>query len=71
MKAIVKKIDYQNGEVTVETEDNNISVFEMLSDDNFEIEDILSWKEYKPLAHCEIKNITQNEVVEVYFQNHK
>jgi hypothetical protein len=71
MKAIVKKIDYQKGEVTVETEDNNISVFEMLSDDNFEIEDILSWKEYKPLAHCEIKNITQNEVVEVYFQNHK
>lgn len=70
MKAIVKKIDYQKGEVTVETEDNNISVFEMLSDDNFEIEDILSWKEYEPLGHCKIKNITQNEVVEVFFQNH-
>lgn len=70
MKAIVKKIDYQKGEVTVETEDNNISVFEMLSDDNFEIEDVLSWKEYKPLGHCEIKNITQDEEVEVFFQNH-
>ena len=45
-------------------------MFEMLSDDNFEIEDVLSWKEYEPLGHCEIKNITQNEVVEVFFQNH-
>ena len=42
----------------------------MLSDDNFEIEDVLSWKEYKPLGHCEIKNITQDEEVEVFFQNH-
>lgn len=70
MKAIIKQIDYQNGFVYVETEDNNISKFEILSDDNFEIEDVLSWKEYEPLGHCKIKNLTQNEVVEVFFQNH-
>ena len=70
MRAIVKKIDYQKGFVYVETEDNSISMFEMLSDDNFEIEDVLSWEEYQPLGHCEIKNITQNEEVEVFFQKH-
>jgi len=70
MKAIVKKIDYQKGFVYVENEYNNISMFEMLSDDNFEMDDVLSWDEYEPLGHCEIKNITQNEIVEVFFQNH-
>ncbi|MCC9061442.1 hypothetical protein [Flavobacterium piscisymbiosum] len=70
MKAIVKKIDYQKGFVYVSTEENNTSMFEMLSDDNFEIEDVLSWEEYEHLGHCEIKNITQNEIVEVFFQNH-
>ena len=70
MRAIVKKIDYQKGFVYVETEYNSISMFEMLSDDNFEIEDVLSWEEYQPLGHCEIKNITQNEEVEVFFQKH-
>lgn len=70
MKAIVKKIDYQNGFVYVSTKDNNISMFELLSDDNFEIEDLLSWEEYEPLGHCKIKNITQNEIVEVFFQKH-
>lgn len=70
MKAIIKQIDYQKGFVYVITEDNTISIFEIISDDNFEIEDVIYWKEHNPLGHCEIKNITQNEIVEVFFQNH-
>lgn len=70
MKGIIKQIDYENGFVYVLTEDNNISTFEILSDDNFEIGDIIYWSEYEPLGHCEIKNITQNEIIEVFFQNH-
>jgi len=59
MKAIVKNVDYQKRFVYVSAEDNNISMFEIVSNDNFEIEYVLSWEEYEPSGHCEIKNSTQ------------
>ena len=69
MKAIVKEIDYQKRFVYVSAEDNNISMFEIVSNDNFEIEYVLSWDEHEPVD-CEIKNITQNEIDENFFKNH-
>ncbi len=70
MKAKIKQIDYQKGFVYVQTEDDSTSMFEILSDDNFEIGDVVQWKEYEPFGNCEIKNVTQNETVEVFFQSH-
>lgn len=69
MEGIIKKIDLGKGLVTVLTETGN-SIFEIISDDNFEIGDELKWEAHNPLGDCRVYNITQNESSEVYFQNH-
>lgn len=70
MKGTVYNINSTRGMVGVKVESGNFSVFEMLSDDNFHIGDELEWKEHNPLGDCKIKNGTENEFAEVYFQNH-
>lgn len=63
-------INSQRGMVAVLTETNGFSIFEMLWDDNFKKGDEVSWKGDNPLGDCKIKNHTEDEEAEVYFQNH-
>ena len=66
---IITKIDPQKGLVYVSTE-YGTSIFELLSGNNIDEGDKISWKENFPLGDCEIFNITKEEKQEVYFQNH-
>lgn len=70
MKGIIKRIDLNKGLVYVDTENGDNTIFEIISDDNFESGDRVFWKEHYPLGDCEIFNITKNEKSEVYFQDH-
>lgn len=70
MKGLIHEINWQKGMVAVLTETENFSVFEIQSDDNFEIGDEIFWEEHRPLGDCTIKNLSKNETSEVYFQNH-
>ena len=70
MNGIIIDINQKRGMVAVQTQTEGISVFEMLSDDNFELSDEVSWSEDKPLGDCDIRNITKDEIGSVYFQNH-
>ncbi|MEW7292114.1 hypothetical protein [Aquimarina sp. 2304DJ70-9] len=56
--------------VKVLTDDDSYSIFEMLSDDNFEIGDEVFWEEHNPLGHADISNLTKGEMAEVFFQDH-
>ena len=69
MEGIIKEIDLKKGMVTVSTE-NGYSIFEIISDDNFNIGDEVNWKEENPFGDCRIYNASENEYCEVYFQNH-
>jgi hypothetical protein len=70
MKAKIDSIDWKKGMVSLTREDGGQSLFEILSDDNFEIEDEIMWEEHNPFGHCRIANLTQEEIAEVFFQNH-
>ncbi len=70
MKGQITNINLQKGMVAVLTDTEGYSIFEILSDDNFEIGDEVVWNENHPLGDCEIDNVTQDEKQEVYFQNH-
>jgi hypothetical protein len=52
------------------TEDGSYSVFELLGGDSVEIGDEVSWKGTTPLGGERLRNHTQSEEFEVYFQNH-
>ncbi len=56
--------------VAVLTDTEEYSIFEMLSDTNFEVGDEISWNENHPSMHTMIANLTKGEQVEVFFQNH-
>lgn len=70
MQGNIYNINWQQGIVAVLTESENFSIFEILSDDNIEIGDEVFWTENHPLGDCEIKNISKDETIQVYFQNH-
>lgn len=70
MKARVIEINIAKALVAVLTEEGDYSIFEMLSDDEFEKGDIVVWNSTIPLGDCMIKNHTQEVNMEVYFQNH-
>jgi hypothetical protein len=70
MKGIVYKINKQRGMVVVLTGHENYSIFEMLGNDDFDIGDEVSWSKDNPLGDCDVKNISKNIIIEVYFQNH-
>jgi hypothetical protein len=69
MRGVVYKINARVGMVAVETEED-FSVFEIISSDEVEVGDEISWKEHRPLGRSEIINHTSGERFEVYFQNH-
>lgn len=70
MNGVVVNINRQKRMVKVLTEDNTYSIFEILSDDNFEIDDEVFWEEHNPLGHADLTNLTKEETVEVFFQDH-
>jgi len=70
MKGKIFEINQKRGMVAVLTESENFSIFEILTYDNFEIDDEVSWTENHPLGDCKIKNLTKNEMFIAYFQNH-
>ncbi|MFH0782361.1 MAG: hypothetical protein V2B20_10490 [Pseudomonadota bacterium] len=70
MKGTIYKINHHRGMVAVLTENGDFSVFELLGDDPVEEGDEIYWKNDTGLGGEIIKNTTQNEEYEVYFQNH-
>jgi hypothetical protein len=68
MRGIITEINAQRGMVSVKT-DNGFSIFELLSHENINVGDKLEWNT-DALGDCQVKNITQDETIEVYFQNH-
>jgi len=69
MKGRVIHIHQQRGMVAIETDDGDYSIIELLGDD-VEEGDELRWKGDHPLGGETIRNVTQAESIEVYFQNH-
>ena len=70
MKGTIHKINWDRGMAAVLTEQGGFSIFEMLGDDTFEEGDEVSWENDTGLGSEMLKNLTQNETLEVYFQNH-
>lgn len=70
MKGTVCAINKQRGMVAIKTETDGFSIFELFGDDNFNLGDEISWSEDTPLGDCKVKNHTEDEFAEVYFQNH-
>lgn len=46
------------------------TIFEMLSDRNFDLDDEIYWSDDTGLGHQDYKNKTKGETAEVYVQNH-
>ena len=55
--------------VYVNTE-QGISVFEIVSDDNFQVGDSVKWAENNPLGDYHIFNETTGEIQKVHFKSH-
>ena len=70
MKGKIKDINWKKGMVSVKTETEGYSIFEILTDKNLHLGDEMNWDEVHPLGHSKIINLTTNEEFEVYFQNH-
>ena len=70
MKGVVTEINANRGMVAVRTNSGDFSIFEMLSSDEIEIHDEISWENDTGLGHEFVKNISKNTKFEVYFQNH-
>lgn len=69
MKGIVHYINQQRGIVAVITE-QGYSIFEIISGDNVEVGDSVSWRDDTALGGEILTNHTQGDRYEVYFQNH-
>ena len=69
MEGRIIDINQQRGMVAVETEDGELSVFELLGDE-VEIGDVVRWPGDHPLGGETISNLTQGETLDVFFQNH-
>jgi hypothetical protein len=70
MEGVVTEINRTRGVVVIKTEEGYYSIFEMLFDTSFNIGDEVSWTEDYFLGDCDMRNITQDEILKVYFQNH-
>ena len=68
MRGIITEINTRRGMASVKT-DNGFSIFELLSQENINVGDELEWST-DTLGDCKVKNITQDESIAVYFQNH-
>jgi hypothetical protein len=70
MKGEISQINLQKGIVAVLTETEGFSLFEIFTEDDIEVGDELFWSEDHPLGDCNIRNLTKNKIMHVYFQNH-
>ena len=70
MRGTIFEINRQGGMVAVLTENGDYSVFELLGEDSADEGDEVSWENDTGLGSEMLRNITQNETFEVYFQNH-
>jgi hypothetical protein len=70
MKGTIFKINHNRGMVAVLTENGDFSIFELLGGDPAEEGDEVYWKNDTGLGSEQLRNITQEETFEVYFQNH-
>ena len=70
MNGTVYEINRARGMVAVFTENSDFSIFELLDGDPIEIEDEVYWRNDTGLGPEVLKNITQDQSYEVYFQNH-
>ena len=70
MKGTIFKINHRRGMVAILTENGDFSVFELLGGDPVEEGDEVSWKNDTGLGSEQLRNITQQETYEVFFQNH-
>ena len=68
MVGIVKEINIKKDMCAIQTDDG-YTIIETFGDDIDE-GDTIKWVSNEPLGHEKIKNITKNEIYEVYFQNH-
>lgn len=64
------EINLHKAMVAVLTENGDFSTFELLGDDPVELKDKVYWENDTGLGSEMLKNITQGETFEVYFQNH-
>ncbi len=70
MKGTIFKINHRRGMVAILTENGDFSIFELLGGDPVEEGDEVSWKNDTGLGSEQLRNITQQETYEVFFQNH-
>jgi hypothetical protein len=70
MKGRIVDINRKRGMVGVLTDDASYSIFELLDDDEVEINDEIAWDNDTSLGHTYILNKTKSNKFEVYFQNH-
>jgi len=70
MRGIIIGISNRNDFVALQTEVGYFSIFENTSGDNFEVENELIWNGGFEVGDCFLKNISEGETSEVYFQYH-
>jgi hypothetical protein len=70
MKGIIYLVNYRRGMVAVHNEDGSFLVFELLGADSLEIGDQVKWEGDTSLGSTILRNVTQGQAFEVYFQNH-
>lgn len=70
MKGIISEINWSRGMVAILTVNGDYSVFELMGNDDLEINDEVFWRDDTALGSETIKNITKGIEMEVYFQNH-
>jgi hypothetical protein len=69
MRGKIFEINVARGMVAVHTEAGDYSVFEVFGDE-MEIGDWVTWNGVSPLGHEILRNLTQGQDLQVYFQNH-
>ena len=71
MKGEIAAKNMKRGMVAIRTEGGDYSVFELLSYEDVQIGDPVSWRNDKGLGHEVLFNRRTAIKIEVYFQNHE
>ena len=70
MKGTIYDINPKRGMVAVQTDNGDFSIFEIISANQVEIGQEVSWSGNTPTGSAMITNHGSGERFEVYFQNH-
>jgi predicted 2-oxoglutarate/Fe(II)-dependent dioxygenase YbiX len=70
MTGHIVDINWRRGMVAVDTHGYGYSIFELLSEAEFEAGDEVAWEDDTTLGSDYVTNVTRGERVEVFFQNH-